>query len=41
VAPLLGRDIVLTPLAGGRFGRIRIDGGDLPGLLGDYLSVQI
>jgi hypothetical protein len=39
LASRLARDVQLTPLGDSRFGRIRIDGGDLPGLLADYLQL--
>jgi hypothetical protein len=39
VAAQLDRDVEVTPIGDGRFGRIRIGDGDLPGLLGDYLRV--
>ena len=34
LAPRLGLPVEVTPHAGWRFGRLRIDGEDLPGLIG-------
>ena len=38
IVPRLGHEVTVTPLDGDRFGRIRIDGPDLPGLLADCLT---
>lgn len=37
----LHRNVTVTPIDNGPFGRIRIDGEDLPGLLGDYLAAML
>lgn len=41
LVPSLQREVTVTPLGAGRFGRLRIEGEDLPGLLGDYLLAFI
>lgn len=38
LAPLLRHAVSVTPLGDGRFGRIRVDGPDLPGLLAACLT---
>lgn len=38
VVSRLHREVTVTPIGDGHFGRIRIRGEDLPGLLGDYLA---
>lgn len=40
VVPRLRHEVLVTPLDGGRFGRIRIDGEDLPGLIADVLTTS-
>jgi hypothetical protein len=41
VVPSLTRAVEVVPLGDGGYGRIRIDGPDLPGLLGEYLSARV
>jgi hypothetical protein len=38
VVPRLGREVTVKPLDDDRFGRIRITGEDLPGLIAGYLT---
>jgi hypothetical protein len=40
IGTLLRRETTVTPLGDGRFGRIRVDGPDLPGLLADCLAIE-
>jgi hypothetical protein len=41
VVPRLRRAVTVSPIGNGPFARIRINGGDLPGLLGDYLAAVV
>jgi hypothetical protein len=41
LAPRLGMSVEVTPHDGWRLGRLRIDGEDLPGLIGAYLKTLL